>query len=169
MTERDEKKAQFAPNNKRGNLWLVVVSLVVTLVALGGWIFAPGSKGRSAAATRSADGSKLTIPLAQVSDGQACFFTHKGQNSEIKFFVVKSKDGKLRTAFDTCDVCYKAKKGYRQEGDAMICNNCNQSFATDRIGDVSGGCNPAPLAATVAGDRIEIAVADLAKGAWYFE
>lgn len=169
MSQRDEKKAQFAPNKKSSNFWLVVVALVVTGVALGGWIFTPGSKGSSAGVAKSADGSSLTLPLASVNDGQAHFFTHQGQGAELKFFAVKSADGKLRTAFDTCDVCYKAKKGYRQEGASMICNNCNQAFATDKIGDISGGCNPAPLKATIVGESVVIALADLETGAWYFK
>jgi uncharacterized membrane protein len=51
----------------------------------------------------------------------------------------------------------------------MVCNNCDQRFRTDRINEVKGGCNPAPLERTVAGDRVVIAEADIAKGAWYFQ
>lgn len=168
MSEREEKKAQFAPERKRGNRWLVMISLLVSTLGLGGWIFASG-KGGSASAGAATVGGKFSIPLAQVSDGKAHFFTHQGESTAIKFFVVKSSDGKFRSAFDTCDVCYKAKKGYRQDGESMICNNCEQKFASDKIGEISGGCNPAPLTATIVSDRLEVAAADLERGAWYFQ
>ncbi len=83
--------------------------------------------------------------------------------------MVKSHDGVIRSAFDTCDVCYKALKGYRQEGNEMVCNNCDMRFKTDKINVVKGGCNPAPLQRQKAGDKIVIAAADIEKGGWYFK
>jgi uncharacterized membrane protein len=81
---------------------------------------------------------------------------------------VKSIDGIVRAAFDACDVCYKSKKGYRQEGDNMVCNNCNQKFRTDQVNEVKGGCNPAPLNRRIEGTQVVISGQDILKGAWYF-
>jgi uncharacterized membrane protein len=74
----------------------------------------------------------------------------------------------IRAAFDTCDVCYPEKKGYRQEGDFMVCNNCDQKFRTDLINVVKGGCNPAPLQRELQGDQVVIRLAALEEGSWYF-
>ena len=112
---------------------------------------------------------QISIPLADVSDGKARFFTYRSGGTEVKFFVLKSRDGIVRAALDTCDVCYRDKKGYRQEGDFMICNNCDQQFRSDRINEISGGCNPVPLQRTVAGDRLIIPEAELAGGVRYFQ
>ena len=74
----------------------------------------------------------------------------------------------VRAAFDACDVCYAAKKGYRQEGNFMVCNNCGQKFISTRINEVRGGCNPAPLERKIVGDKLVIATADILTGARYF-
>ncbi|MEM3554980.1 MAG: Fe-S-containing protein, partial [Candidatus Micrarchaeaceae archaeon] len=59
-------------------------------------------------------------------------------------------------AFNACDVCYPARKGYHQEGDVMVCNNCGRRFPTNQINIVRGGCNPAPLERAVDGDTLVI-------------
>ncbi|MDH3870419.1 MAG: DUF2318 domain-containing protein, partial [Desulfuromonadales bacterium] len=86
----------------------------------------------------------------------------------VDFFVVRSHDGVIRSAFDTCDVCYKARKGYRQEGNEMVCNNCDQRFRTDKINEIKGGCNPAPLQRQLIGETLVLSTSDIEKGAWYF-
>jgi uncharacterized membrane protein len=111
----------------------------------------------------------VTIPVSQFANGKAHFFSYTQGEVSIDFFAVKSGDGVLRAAFDACDVCYRDKKGYRQEGDEMVCINCGQRFSTDRINEVKGGCNPAPLTRVVAGDYLVIHESDLRLGARYFE
>jgi uncharacterized membrane protein len=51
----------------------------------------------------------------------------------------------------------------------MICNNCGMKFHSLRIGDVEGGCNPAPLKRTVQDDAITIATSDLVTGKRFFQ
>lgn len=111
----------------------------------------------------------VTIALSQISDGKAHHFLFKDAGVAIKFFALKSSDGAIRVAFDACDVCYHAKKGYSQDKDFMICNNCGMKFHSLRIGDVEGGCNPAPLKRTVEGDAVVIATSDLAAGKRFFK
>ena len=116
----------------------------------------------------SPENGKLYIPLKQVSYGAAHYFTVNSNGKEIKFFVLKSRDGVVRAAFDACDVCFPEKKGYRQEGEFMICNNCGQKFHSSRINVVKGGCNPSPLAREAKGDHLEISMSDVATGTRYF-
>ena len=111
----------------------------------------------------------VTIPVADVSDGKAHYFRLVDGGKEINFFIVKGKDGQLHTAFDACDVCYKAKKGYVQQGEQMVCTNCNQKFAIARIGAASaGGCNPSYLPAKIDAGNIRMTLADLKAGARFF-
>lgn len=111
----------------------------------------------------------IRIPISEVNDGTAHFYTYNSNGVSVRYFVLKSSDGVIRAAFDTCDVCYDAKKGYRQEGDEMVCNNCNNRFASVKINEEKGGCNPAPLTRTIDGDDLVIKTTDIDAGRWYFQ
>ena len=111
---------------------------------------------------------EIQIPLKSVSDGKAHYFIFDGKKQTVKFFVVKSTDGVIRAAFDACDVCYHAKKGYTQDGEYMVCNNCGRRFHSDRINVIQGGCNPAPLKRIERDGNLVIKVEDVLKGAMYF-
>ena len=114
------------------------------------------------------DADVMTFPLSTFDDYKAHYYTHEHEGRLIKFFVLRSTDGVVRAAFDACDICYEAKKGYRQDGNDMICNECGRSFPADKINEVSGGCNPVPLRRTVDGDKLVIEVSDIAAGWRYF-
>ena len=111
----------------------------------------------------------IAIPVSDVSDGKAHFFQYSNGGKEIRFFVVKGSDGNLHSAFDACDACYREKKGYVQQGDMMVCKNCNMKFQTSRIGRGSaGGCNPSPLSHASDGRNVVFKVSDLATGVRFF-
>jgi uncharacterized membrane protein len=111
----------------------------------------------------------VSVPLSKVSDGKAHYFTFADGGKELKFFLVKGNDGAIHSAFDACDVCFREKKGYDQQGDQMVCKNCNQKFPISRIGASSGaGCNPSHLSAQLAGSTLRISVADLKAGSRFF-
>ncbi len=110
----------------------------------------------------------MRLPLSTFDDGLAHFYTYDVGETTVRFFVLKSSDGVVRAAFDACDVCFAARRGYRQEGNEMVCNNCGRRFPAVLINEVRGGCNPAPLDRTVEGDDLVIRVDDIAAGAGYF-
>lgn len=169
MSERETKREQFNQAPAAGKKFLVpILILVAALIAAGGWYLAgSGTTTGPQLVTPGHDG-QIRFATAEFNDGQARFYRLQGQAGPVDFFVVRSQDGVVRSAFDTCDVCYKARKGYRQEGHDMVCNNCDQRFRTDMINVVKGGCNPAPLRRQQVGDSIVIATADIEQGAWYF-
>ena len=111
---------------------------------------------------------RIEIPLNKVNDGKAHYFQYENNNTSVRFFVIKSRDGVVRAAFDACDVCFHAKKGYSQDGEFMICNNCGRRFHSSRINVVEGGCNPAPLRRQVVGDKLVIMAADVVPGGRFF-
>lgn len=111
---------------------------------------------------------ELSIPIDEVNDGKAHYYSIDLDGKEIRFFVVRSKDGIIRAAFDACDVCYRAKKGYAQQGDFMVCNNCGMRFHSTRINVVKGGCNPSPLERRTEGDKLIISLDAVKSGAMYF-
>lgn len=116
----------------------------------------------------SAAAGEILIPVASVNDGKAHYFIYSGESQDVKFFVLKSADGKIRAAFDACDVCFHSKKGYSQEGEFMICNNCGRKFHSDRINVVEGGCNPAPLNRVERDGQLVILEKDVLQGGRYF-
>lgn len=148
-------------------LFALVIAVTVTAglcipVNVGAFgIFGQHSK------VKAVDG-QVRIPVQDVDDGKAHYYQYDNGQTEIKFFVVRSQDGVLRAAFDACDVCFPAKKGYSQDGDYMICNNCGRRFHSTQINVVEGGCNPAPLQREMAGDHLVIRVDDILPGARFF-
>ena len=111
----------------------------------------------------------VTIPLTKVADGKAHYYSFEDGGKDIAFVVVQGSDGGYRTAFDACDSCFRAKKGYEQNGGMLVCKNCNRQFAIDRIGPHEvGGCNPSYLPRKTSATSITFTAADLKAGARYF-
>ncbi len=164
---RQNKKDQFTEKKSGGSGKLVGLLGLLIVAAVAGWFFA-GQGVSDGIASVKAENGFVNLKVADVDDGRAHYFKLATAKGDIKFFVVKSIDGVMRAAFDACDVCYREMKGYRQEGDFMVCNNCQQRFRTDLVNEVKGGCNPAPLARSIDGGHLAIAQADILKGGWYF-
>jgi len=110
----------------------------------------------------------IYIPIKSVNDGRAHYFRTSSEDGTIvDFFLVKSQDGIIRAAIDSCDVCYRSGKGYVQKKDDMVCTNCGRKFATDRINEIKGGCNPAPLKRLVQDENLVISMSEINANAWY--
>ena len=171
--KREAKKAAVLGTEKNRSLPLIV-AVTCVLVIIGGGLFyslhtAP--EGSSVAATSSsvsATPTQATFPVALFEDGKARHFQHSADGYNIKFFILKSSDGIIRAAFDACDVCWRAGKGYYQEGDYMVCRNCGRRFASVLVNEVQGGCNPAPLKRHVENGKVIIQVKDILEGKKYF-
>ena len=104
----------------------------------------------------------IKIPLSKISS-TARFYDY----GKSKFFIVRASDGSIKTAFDACDICYGAKKGYRQEGNDMICNNCGNYYSIDSLGTknkAGGGCWPGYLPNSIKEDYIILKKSDLKDG-----
>jgi hypothetical protein len=110
----------------------------------------------------------VRFSVAEFADGVAHDYTFMVDGGPVEFFVVQDKDGAIRAAYNACDVCYRAKLGYTQDGRVMVCSNCGNRFPIEQINMVRGGCNPAPLERQLDGDALLIKAADLAAGLYYF-
>ncbi len=166
-----ENKKAAVTGQSKSNSKSTIMGLVLALaiIAVAGFIVFGGGGGPSGFSPVSAEAGQVKIPISAVSDNMAHYYTYKSSKGQsLNFFVLKSSDGVIRAAFDACDVCYKEKKGYRQEGDVMVCNNCGQRFPSTKINELKGGCNPAPLNRTVEGDSLVIQTTDIEQGSWYF-
>ena len=112
----------------------------------------------------------FSFPVSEFQDGRARHFSFQvSPNKTIRFFVIKSSDGVIRAAFDACEVCYRAQKGYVQQGDNMVCMNCGMKFKSVKVNEVTGGCNPSALRRTVKDGKVLISQQDMLVGAKYFQ
>lgn len=169
---REQKRAQFEQPRSRTSLHLIAAGLAlaaILAVAVIVMVNRGNDSPAAAAAPVAAAGENVKIPIAEVSDGKAHFYSYDAGGTEVKYFVLKSSDGEVRTAFDACDVCFAQKKGYHQEGDEMVCNNCGRRFPSTKINVIEGGCNPSPVDRTVKGDTLVLKTTDLQAGVQYFQ
>ena len=169
-THLDSKKAAVLGNQRKSRLPLILAACAVLIVGAGVAVVLNQSGSQSVASQGavSADSDQVRFPAAMFADGKARHFEHRNGRHTIRFFVLKSSDGVIRAAFDACDVCWPAGKGYYQEGDHMVCRNCGRRFASVLVNEVKGGCNPAPLKRAVKGDNVVIQVKDILEGKRYF-
>lgn len=116
------------------------------------------NEGASGAAVIS-EGESLVIPVSDVSS-VASFYRVDVDGTEMEILAVKDSEGNIRTAFNTCQICYGSGRGYYvQSGDVLVCQNCGNQFTVDHVEVESGGCNPWPIFPenkTVTDDTIEI-------------
>ncbi len=166
------KKAAVLGTSQRNRKPLFAGLAVLVLLAGGAfWYFSADSSSNPLNATTAArvSGDVVSLPAATFDDGKARYFEHKLGRITIRYFVVKSADGILRAAFDACDVCWPAGKGYAQDGEFMVCRNCGQRFHSTKVNEVKGGCNPAPLDRRMENGMLLIRVSDILDGQTYFD
>ncbi len=169
---RAEKRAQFEQPRSRTGLHLALAGVALVALVAVALVVVMNRGGESApvaAAPVAAGGADVTIPVADLAGGEAKFYSYDAGGVEVKYFVMQSKDGEYRAAFDACDVCYPNKKGYTQQGDLMVCNNCGLQFESTKINEVKGGCNPSPIERTLEGETLVLKTSDLQAGVQYFQ
>ena len=173
---REQKRAQFSEQPKaRGKTTLILLAVALVVVAVAVYFVIGRSSDeptsipvKIATPTNAPATDDIRIPLSDLT-AKAKFFDYKlSDNRQVRFFALKSSDGVYRAALDACDTCYHAKKGYHQEGDDMVCNNCGLHFHSAKINEVHGGCNPVGLPRLIDGDYLVIKASDLEGRKQYF-
>jgi uncharacterized membrane protein len=153
MSEMSEFKKNLRPGLLRRFLGLSA-ALVLTLTA------------RAADAQEVPVNKDVVIPLGEVTS-TAKFFPVEIDGTRMEVLAIKAPDGSVRTAFNTCQVCYASGRGYyKQIGSVLVCQNCGNRFPANRIEVQSGGCNPVPIFAAnkiVSAENITIPVDFLRK------
>jgi len=96
---------------------------------------------------------------SEVTD-TAKFYPYKIDGVNMEVLAIKASDGTIRTALNTCQICFDSGRGYYvQDGDYLVCQNCGNRFNKDQVEIIKGGCNPIPVLETAkqdAGDYIII-------------
>ena len=152
-------------NTKILAVFFCLIFLIVAIFTKGFGLF----KSNSAEPPFISDSDAfLSISLSEITS-QAKWYEYDLGQEKIRFFVVRANDSSIRTAFNACDVCYRYKKGYRQEGDYMVCNNCGNRYPITGLGTENknpGGCWPGYLPNVIKGDNITIKKSDLENNRW---
>lgn len=119
--------------------------------------------------TLQASDGEIRIPVQEVNNGKVHFYTYKKSGKRINLLVRTDGSGALSVYFDACFTCYKHKKGYREEGTDLVCNECSMRFKlAEKKWDNAGGCSPILLKSTLADGLIIIKADDIEKGAKLF-
>jgi len=177
VAEKSASKKEMVLNTEKQSqspLRTLAVIAVVVGAGLAFYLFQSGFDNKPQARTSSIQpevtATEVSFPVQAFSDGQAKYFQYPAANGiTVRFFILRSSDGVIRAAYDACDVCWREGKGYYQDGDFMVCRNCGQRFASVKVNEIKGGCNPAPLERTVVGNKLVIQTADILQGVQYFD
>lgn len=166
MTDADRRLTLATTRRERSQ---TVGAIVTTLIVLGavGALYAHEVRPRTRPAPEMvmADVGTVEVPLTTLADGTLHRYGFVSDGRTVRFLALKTSDGKIRTAFDACEIC--GAFGYIQEGDNLICLNCSAEINPRTLG-ATGGCNPIPLASEVTPTAVRVRVGDLQKEATRF-
>ena len=162
---QQQKKHPGAPQPmaavKKLTKWMrpTVITAAIAMLAVIGILTAKGAGATNESANKAAlapvlansatlspstDGD-LLIAISDISS-TAKFYPVEVDGTKLEVIAVKAPDGTIRTAFNTCQVCYSSGRGYyKQEGNVLVCQNCGNRFGMDQVEVLSGGCNPVPI------------------------
>lgn len=172
-------KKQPDKQTKSKNLPLMIAAAAVLCVAVLVVLLEPGQGGRISSGNNVqvqtgsiGEGEALVIPVSEITS-TAQFYQVNVDGTVMEVIAVRDSDGNVRTAFNTCQVCYNSGRGYYiQEGDQLVCQNCGNRFTVDQVEIQTGGCNPWPIFGenkTVTEDTIEISYDFLTASKAIFE
>ena len=120
-----------------------LVGLAAAMLVTGSALFA--QSGRLNEVKPVIADRDLVIPIAEVTEN-AVFYPVDIEGTRLEVLAVKAPDGTIRTAFNTCQVCYASGRGfYKQQGTTLVCQNCGNRFRMSQVEVRSGGCNPVPI------------------------
>jgi uncharacterized membrane protein len=115
-----------------------------TLMVFASFLYAENAGELNVLKPLTAD-KDLVIPVTDLSEN-AAFYPVEIDGVRLEVIAVKAPDGSIRTAFNTCQVCYASGKGfYKQLNSLLVCQNCGNRFRMSQVEVRSGGCNPVPI------------------------
>ena len=160
--ENKAEQRKLAWSARREKLWASAVylaSFVFILLVTAQFIYAKSTTSLSTALDLPLDNGQVTIPVAQVSDGDLHRFqVTLPDGNAVRFFLLKKPDGKITSVIDACAIC--GPVGFYKSGGQIICKNCSAPVNPQSVGE-PGGCNPIPLASATNGDSVIITQAAL--------
>jgi len=127
-------------------MFSVIIS--VCLLAAGTNLFAQSTGTESTALNQRKPvitDRDLVIMTEDITEN-ALFYPVDVDGMRIEVLAVNAPDGTIRTAFNTCQVCYRSGRGYFvQESTVLVCQNCGNRYRMSQVERQTGGCNPLPI------------------------
>jgi high-affinity iron transporter len=163
----ERRKALWSAHRER--LWMASVyasSFVFILLMTAEFIYTKSVSALSPATEVTFVNHQVSIPLAQVADGDLHRFEAQENGTEIRFWLYRKPDGKVATVFDACQIC--GAVGFYKGPNGVVCKNCAAPINPQSVG-TAGGCNPVPLKAEQTSDAVIIQEADIAAGTRMFQ
>jgi uncharacterized membrane protein len=143
------------------------IALVLILVA--GYTLVHRAAGGSHQRVGPGPDGVVRIPVADLSPLEVRFYRFlNAGNQEVRFFVSRDGGGQIQAAFDANEVCYKKKRGYKAEGEWVVCNFCDKAFRIAEINAGGGGCKPIPVPFRLEGEAVVLTEGELLQGWRYF-
>jgi uncharacterized membrane protein len=162
----ERRKAAWSARRER--LWMgsvYVFSFVFIAMVTAEFVYAKSKNALSPSTEVTFVNGAVTIPLAQISDGDLHRYEAHENGTAIRFWLYQKPDGKIATVFDACEIC--GAVGFYKGGNGVICKNCAAPINPQSVG-TAGGCNPIPLKATQTADAVTIQETDIAAGGRMF-
>jgi high-affinity iron transporter len=163
----ERRKAAWTARKER--LWMAsvyVFSFMFIAMLTAEFVYAKSQSALSPATEITFTNGQVTIPLAQISDGDLHRYQAQENGLQIRFWLYQKPDGKIATVFDACQIC--GAVGFYKSGNLIVCKNCAAPINGQSVG-TTGGCNPIPLKATETADSVVIQEADIAAESHMFE
>ena len=163
----ERRKATWSARRER--MWMISVLtfsfIFIALITAAEFVYAKSAGNLSPATEVTFAHGRLSIPVAQVADGDLHRFQATENGTAIRFWLYQKPDGKVATVFDACEIC--GSVGFYKGPNGVVCSNCTAPINPQTVGK-AGGCNPVPLKATQTADAVIIQEADVAAGGRMF-
>ena len=148
---KNNQKNKGKASKKNSNVILKITTIII--ISIAAFTFFNSKNDETSLAEQSKpsaisvtdENGDMVIPKADINE-TAKFYEYDELETYMEVLAVKASDGTIRTAFNTCQVCYASGRGYYvQEDDVLICQNCGDRFKMDDVEVARGGCNPVPV------------------------
>ena len=163
----EQRKAIWTARRER--FWMAsvyVTTFVFILLITAQFIYAKAQEPITPATKLDFVNGAVSVPLAQISDGNLHRYAVTINGTEVRFFLYPKPDGNVVAVFDACAIC--GPVGFYKTSTGLVCKNCAAPINPQSVGQ-AGGCNPIPLNSTKTADAIVITQGDLAAGAPVFQ
>ncbi len=149
MSKMNQKKPQKKGINIAAILILAIVIAIIVIVFVNKSFTTNKNSGALGSSTQGEtvqnSNGDILIPVKEITS-TATFYKADVDGTELEVLAIQAPDGTVRTAFNTCQVCFDSGRGYYiQEGDVLVCQNCGNRFRASDVELVRGGCNPIPI------------------------
>lgn len=156
-----ERRKRLAALYRTRNWQIALVSVTLAMILpLGTVTYAlarSGYRPEPKTVTEEMDGM-IHVPTAELPSNRLNLYAYQAPSATVSFMVVRRSDDDYAVALNACGIC--PPLGYYQEGDVLICDNCNAPINIATVG-LAGGCNPIPLETDLVDGEVQISIASL--------